>query len=399
MFYIQNLYEQAFKLNRVIIEYPTPSNLSYFWNFGSLAGFFLFLQICTGLFLAFWYIPDATEAYNSVNIIMTDVRFGFLARFLHANGASFFFLVVYLHMGRALFFCSYTFPREKIWYSGMIIFLLMILTAFLGYVLPWGQMSYWAATVISTLVSTVPIIGNNLLIFLWGGMSIDKPTLTRIYGLHFLLPFIVLACVILHIVFLHEKGSSNPISVGYSDYIPFNPYFSWKDIQGVNFCIFIFYILIFFLPLLLGHSDNFIPGDALITPTHIVPEWYFLPFYGILRSVPSKVGGVLVLACALLTLFILPLWHDPFIKNIVFRPLFTRVMYLFYLNWFILGWSGGQPVESPFYSVCQFSTLTFFYILIGMPWLEFYEDHICTKLNINPNNLVVLKINRNGYAF
>lgn len=365
----------------MLSNYPTPINLSYFWNFGSLAGFFLLVQICTGLFLSFWYIPEVTFAYNSVNFITQEVVLGFFIRFLHSNGASFFFLVVYMHIGRALLYNSFSFPREKVWYSGMLLFILMILTAFLGYVLPWGQMSYWAATVISSLVSTIPVIGDSLLIFLWGGIGVDQPTITRIYGLHFLMPFIILLVVIIHILFLHENGSTNPISVLFIDWVPFNPYFIWKDISGLNFYFILFYIFLFFLPLILGHPDNFIPGDALITPTHIVPEWYFLPFYGILRSVPSKVGGVIILIFALLLLTILPAIQETNLKSINFRPLFGRFIYLFFINWLFLGWSGGQVIESPYFIICQFTTYAFFGILLVLiPFAEFLESLIfCNK--------------------
>ena len=282
-----------------IFKYPTPVNLSYFWNFGSLAAIFLLIQIISGLFLAMWYVPHVDHAFASIDFIMREVSFGWLARYSHSNGASFFFLFVYLHIGRAMYFGSYAYPRQRVWYTGMIIFLLMIVTAFFGYVLPWGQMSYWAVTVITNLVSVIPFFGKSILIFLWGGLAVDQPTLTRIYGLHFLLPFVIVCFVIFHVVLLHACGSNNPLGIRVPDYTSFYPYYVYKDIYGYLVVSFVFIGVVCFFPNYLGHPDNWIPADPSVTPSHIVPEWYFLPFYGILRSVPNKVLGVLLLVLAI----------------------------------------------------------------------------------------------------
>jgi ubiquinol-cytochrome c reductase cytochrome b subunit len=288
-----------------------------------------------------------------------------------------FFLTVYLHMCRALFYGSYTAPRQKVWYTGIIIFLLMIITAFLGYVLPWGQMSYWAATVITSLVSTIPVFGKHILIFLWGGISIDQPTLTRVYGLHFFLPFIIFAFVVIHIYFLHEHGSTNPLGFESLDYAPFHSYFILKDIHGVNIILILFYIFVFFYPNYLGHPDNYIPANPSVTPTHIVPEWYFLPFYGILRSVPNKTGGILLLIFALIVLSCLPLIHKPLLRSSVFRPVYVIFLYFFFAAWILLGWSGSKPIAYPYYEICQFSTLYYFlFFLVLTPFILIFEE-IC----------------------
>ena len=303
-------------------------------------------------------MPTVEGAFESIDCIMRDVKYGWLIRHLHSNGASFFFLAVYIHMAKALFFGSYTNPRQKVWYTGIVIFLLMIVTAFLGYILPWGQMSYWAATVITSLVSTIPVVGDHLLIFLWGATSIDQPTLTRVYGLHFVLPFVIFAFVLIHIYFLHEHGSTHPLGFEPLDYAPFHSYFVLKDIHGVNLILVLFFIFVFFYPTYLGHPENYIQANPLVTPPHIVPEWYFLPFYGILRSVPNKVGGILLLVFAILMITVLPLIHKPLLRSSLFRPMYRIFLYWFFAAWILLGWSGSKPIAYPYYEICQI-TLSF----------------------------------------
>jgi len=348
------------------VLYPTPANLNYMWNFGSLALFALIIQIITGLMLALWYIPSTEMAFESVEFIMREVNYGWFFRYLHSNGASLFFFVVYIHMGRGLYFGSYMYPREKVWYSGMIMFVLMIATAFFGYVLPWGQMSYWAATVISSLASTLPLVGQNLLLYIWGGINIDQATLTRIYGLHFLLPFVLLALSGLHLLLLHEYGSNNPLGIETVDNIPFHPYYTVKDIYGIVVTLFFYLVFVFYMPNILSHSDNYIAANPEVTPTHIVPEWYFLPFYAILRSIPNKLGGVLLLVLALALLFVVPLISKPIIRSGTFRPLYQHVFWIFICTCILLGWSGGNPVSTPYYEICQLGTclyFAFFFIL------------------------------------
>jgi len=291
----------------LLVYYPTSANLNYFCNFGSLAGLCLGIQIVTGIFLAMHYVPNADLAFLSVEHIMRDVNNGWLLRYLHANGASFFFLVVYIHVFKGAFHASYVFPRHFLWCSGVIILLLMILTAFLGYVLPWGQMSFWAATVITNLASAVPLIGNKIVFWLWGGFAVDNATLNRFFSLHYLLPFVIAALAALHIVFLHEHGSSSPTGLPPKiDNISFSPYFIVKDLFGFWVFFVFFFIFVFFYPNVLGHTDNYIPANPLVTPTHIVPEWYFLPFYAILRSIPDKLMGVVSLLNSILVLLVIP---------------------------------------------------------------------------------------------
>lgn len=362
---------------KLALLYPTPIILSYLWNFGSLAGVALGVQLVTGIGLSFWYIPSVDLAFASVEFIMREVSGGWWLRYLHANGASLFFVVVYLHMARGLFYGSYTKPREKVWYSGVVIFVLMILTAFLGYVLPWGQMSYWAATVITSLLSVIPKVGNDLLIYVWGGISIDQPTLTRVYGLHFLLPFVLIGLVALHIMFLHEHGSNNPLGIEGVGGISFHPYYTYKDLLGVVVALFFYLFVVINLPNVLSHSDNYILADPGVTPTHIVPEWYFLPFYGILRSIPDKAGGVALLIAALVVLLFLPIFSKPPVRSGMFRPIFRYGFEVFVVVWLILGWSGGNPIESPFYEICQLATfLYFFFFLFFNPIVVWTEGRI-----------------------
>lgn len=315
----------------LLVFYPSPASLNYLWNFGSLAGFCLVIQIVSGIFLAMHYVPSADLAFLSVEHIMRDVNNGWLLRYVHANGASFFFLVVYIHMFRSVFHASYFFPRHFLWCSGVIILFLMILTAFLGYVLPWGQMSFWAATVITNLASAIPFVGNKIVFWLWGGFAVDNATLNRFFSLHYLLPFIIAALVILHIVFLHEHGSSTPLGLDSKvDTVSFNPYFSVKDLFGVWIFLLIFLFFVFFYPNVLGHTDNYIPANPLVTPTHIVPEWYFLPFYAILRSIPDKLMGVVCLLNSIFVLLLAPF----FFQNKKLNKIFIHSDYHKVLFWF-----------------------------------------------------------------
>jgi ubiquinol-cytochrome c reductase cytochrome b/c1 subunit len=370
-------------LRNHLLYYPTPTSLSYFWNFGSLAGFCLIIQIISGLFLAMHYTADTALAFDSVEHIMRDVNFGWLLRYTHANGASMFLLVVYIHMARGLFFRSYVSPRESLWYSGVVLFLLLMATAFLGYVLPWGQMSLWGATVITNLASAIPLVGQKVAYWLWGGYSVDNATLTRFFTLHFLIPFIMVGLTLMHLVLLHVDGSTNPLGLDDAyDFIPFYPYFLIKDIFGLLLFLFIFSYLVFFEPNLLGHPDNYIRANPIVTPPHIVPEWYFLPFYAILRAVPSKLGGVVAMGAAIGILFFLPLLDKGefrlvhFLTNfsllkgeLVFkgpriRPLFKFFFSFWVFNFLLLGILGGKPVEFPYTELSVFVSVFYFLFFI-----------------------------------
>ena len=362
-------------LNDHLIEYPTPSNLSYFWSFGSLAGICLILQILTGVFLAMHYTAHVDLAFLSVEHIMRDVEGGWFLRYMHANGASMFFIVVYLHMFRGLYYGSYASPRELVWIAGVIIFLLMILTAFIGYVLPWGQMSFWGATVITSLASAIPVVGDEITHWLWGGFSVDNATLNRFFSLHYLLPFIIAGLSVVHLAALHQHGSNNPLgSLGTVDKLPFYPYFYVKDLVGwVVFAIF-FSFFVYYEPNLLGHPDNYIPANPMSTPAHIVPEWYFLPVYAILRSIPNKLGGVAAIALVFISLLLLPFINTSPIRSSSFRPIHKKLFWLLVADCVLLGWIGCQPVEAPFVTIGQIaSVFFFFYFLIAVPFLGKFE--------------------------
>lgn len=358
-------------------EYKTPRNLSYMWNFGSLAGISLVLQIITGILLAMHYSPTADHAFNSVENIMRNVNYGWLLRYLHAVGASTFFIVVYIHIFRGLYYGSYKSPRELLWFVGIIIFLSMMATAFMGYVLPWGQMSYWGATVITQLFSAIPLVGESIVTWLWGGFAVGEPTLNRFFALHYLLPFIIVGIVMIHLITLHKHGSNNPTGVevkSKKDVIPFHPYYTVKDFFGFGvFFIFLTY-LVFFSPNTLGHPDNYIPANPMVTPAHIVPEWYFLPFYAILRAVPSKLGGVIAMFSAILILFFLPWLDTSKVKSGRYRPLFRIFYCLFTINCFALGYIGGSPPEGIFIILGQLATIYYFmHFLVILPLLGKYE--------------------------
>ena len=363
-------------INDHLVDYPTPSNLSYFWGFGSLAGLCLMIQIATGIFLAMHYTPHVDMAFLSVEHIMRDVEGGWLLRYAHANGASMFFLVVYTHIFRGLYYGSYASPRELVWCLGVIILLLMILTAFIGYVLPWGQMSFWGATVITSLASAVPLVGDTLVTWLWGGFSVDNATLNRFYSLHYLLPFIIAGTSLVHIAALHQYGSNNPIGTNSSvDKIAFYPYFYVKDLVGwVAFAIF-FSVFVYFYPNLLGHTDNYIPANPMSTPAHIVPEWYFLWVYAILRSIPNKLGGVAAIALVFIALLALPFLNTSNTRSPVFRPILKKLFWLLVADCIILVWIGQQPVEDPYVFIGQLASVYFFlYFLVIIPFLGYFES-------------------------
>lgn len=360
-----------------LVYYPAPSNITYSWNFGILAGICLVIQIVTGVALAMHYAPNVLLAFVSVEHIMRDVNFGWLLRYAHANGASMFFIIVYLHIFRGLYYGSYLYPREPLWFSGVLIYILMMATGFLGYVLPWGQMSFWGATVITNLFSAIPVVGPSIVFWLWGGFSVDNPTLNKLFSIHYLLPFLILGCVLLHIVFLHENGSNNPLGIRATvDFLPFSPYSVYKDLYSILLFLIFFGFFIFFFPNYLGHPDNYIAANAMVTPPHIVPEWYYLPFYAILRSIPNKLGGVVAMFLAILILLSLPFFGNSVVRSGMFRPLYRVFFWVFLFNSLLLGWVGGNAVKYPFYELGQFSTLLYFlYFLVLLPfccWLEEY---------------------------
>ena len=333
-------------LQHTLIDYPTPRNLNYWWNFGSLAGIFLMIQIITGIVLAMHYTPSVEGAFASIEHIMRDVNYGWLIRYIHMNGASFFFIVVYIHIFRGLYYGSYKSPREVLWWLGLIILLLMMATAFMGYVLPWGQMSFWGATVITNLFSAVPVVGTAVVEWLWGGFAVDNALLNRFFALHYLFPFLIVGVVILHIVAVHTHGSNNPLGIdrkGPQDSIPFHPYYTIKDLFGLSFVLTIFAAVVFYAPDFLGHPDNYIPADPLKTPAHIVPEWYFLPFYAILRAVPDKLGGVIAMISAILILFALPWLDTSKVRSATFRPIYKKFFWFLFIDVIILTWVGGSP--------------------------------------------------------
>lgn len=368
-----------------IISYPTPINLNYMWSFGSTAGICLVIQIVTGIFLAMHYTPHIDYAFLSVEHIMTDVNNGWLIRYTHANGASMFFIVVYCHIFRGLYYGSYIYPRGLLWASGVIIFLLMMATAFMGYVLPWGQMSFWGATVITNLFSAIPFVGQSIVEWLWGGFSVSNATLNRFFSLHYLLPFVIAGLVLLHLSLLHKDGSNNPLGINTSvDYVPFYPYYYVKDLFAFFVFASVFAFFVFFYPNLLGHPDNYIPANPLVTPAHIVPEWYFLPFYAILRSIPDKLGGVVAMISAILVLLLLPIINTSEIRSSKFRPIFAFFYWFLVADFVILGWIGQKPVESPYIEIGMAATVFYFvFLLILVPLIGIVEKKLIRYGNIN----------------
>lgn len=354
-------------------HYPMPRNVNYLWAFGAIAGIMLMIMIATGLFLAMQYSSHTSLAFDSVERIMRDVNYGWLIRYVHANGASMFFIAVYIHMFRGMYYGSYKAPREILWILGVIIFLVMMGTAFMGYVLPWGQMSFWGATVITNLFSAFPIVGDPIVTLLWGGFSVDNPTLNRFFALHFLLPFVLLGLVILHTAALHVCGSNNPLGIdpkGPQDTVPFNPYVTVKDGFAVVIFLIIFAVFVFFMPNYMGHPDNYIPANPLVTPAHIVPEWYFLPFYAMLRAIPDKLGGVLAMFGSIALLAFLPWLDRSKVRSCKFRPVYRQFFWILAIDALILGYAGSQPAEGSWLLIARIGTFYyFFHFLVLLPVL------------------------------
>src|SRR5215208_876861 len=355
------------------MEYPAPRNLNYWWNFGSLAGIILVIMIVTGVVLAMHYTPHADLAFNSVERIMRDVNYGWLLRYIHMNGASMFFLIVYIHLFRGLYYGSYKYPRELLWMLGVVILLLMMATAFMGYVLPWGQMSYWGATVITNLFSAIPVVGNDIVTLLWGGFTVGNPTLNRFYSLHYLLPFVIVAVVLLHVWALHVVGQNNPTGIepqSEKDTVAFTPYATIKDAFLLSVFLLSFAWFVFYVPNFLGHSDNYIPANPAVTPTHIVPEWYYLPFYAILRAIPNKLMGVMALGASIVILAFLPWLDTSPVRSARYRPLYRQFFWVFVVVCVGLGWLGSKPAEGAYVIFARiFTAYYFLYFLVILPLL------------------------------
>lgn len=365
-------------INNSLIDLPTPSNISSWWNFGSLLGLCLGIQIITGIFLTIYYTANIELAFFRVNYIIRDVNYGWLIRTLHANGASFFFICIYLHIGRGIYYESFIYKYT--WIIGVLILFILIATAFIGYVLPWGQISFWGATVITNLLSAIPYLGTTLVNWIWGRFTIDNATLTRFYTFHFLLPFVILIITIIHLLFLHQTGSNNPLGINRNlDKIPFHPFFSFKDLIG--FIILLFFLLTLTLtnPYLLSDPDNFIPANPIVTPTHIQPEWYFLFAYAILRSIPNKLGGVIALVISIIILFILPFTFYKKIQGLQFYPINQIYFWIIVITIVLLTWIGAKPVESPYIFTSQILTINYFLYYLINPIIIKYWDNIIFK--------------------
>lgn len=368
-------------------EYRTPKNLSYMWSMGSIAMLGLIIQIITGIVLAMHYTPHVDHAFSSVERIMRDVPYGWLMRYLHAVGASMFFAAIYIHILRGIYYGSFKKPRELLWIIGVIIFIAMMATAFMGYVLPWGQMSFWAATVITNLFSAIPAWGESIVQWLWGGFSVDNPTLNRFFSLHYLLPFVIVGLVILHLIALHIHGSNNPTGVEVktkNDTIPFHPYYTIKDFVGFGAFFIIMFYFVFYEPNYMGHPDNYIEANPLVTPPHIVPEWYFLPYYAMLRAIPSKLGGVVVMFGSIFVLFFLPWLDSHKTKSGRFRPKFKWFFWVFAIDCIFLGFLGSMPAEGGYVIMARFATLYYFaFFLVILPWLSKNEVAKAEPKSIN----------------
>nr|YP_010586751.1 cytochrome b [Papilio natewa]UZZ44665.1 cytochrome b [Papilio natewa] len=362
-------------INNSLIDLPSPSNISTWWNFGSLLALCLIIQIITGLFLTMYYTANIEMAFYSVNYICRNVNYGWLIRTLHANGASFFFICIYLHIGRGIYYES--FNLKYTWMIGILILFILMATAFMGYVLPWGQMSFWGATVITNLLSAIPYLGSMLVNWIWGGFAIDNATLTRFYSFHFLFPFIILMLTMIHLLFLHQTGSNNPLGMNSNlDKIPFHPFFTFKDLIGFIILLLLLSLLTLTNPYLLGDPDNFIPANPLVTPIHIQPEWYFLFAYAILRSIPNKLGGVIALVMSILILIILPLTFNKMMQGIQFYPLNQFIFWIMVTTIILLTWAGARPVEEPYIITSQLLTLLYFSYFIINPIISKYWDNL-----------------------
>lgn len=361
-----------------LVFYPTPISLTYAWSFGSLAGVTLVIQIISGIFLSMHYTPNIDLAFSSIEYIMRDVKNGWLVRYIHANGASMFFMVVYGHICRGLYYGSYMEPRESLWCSGVVLLLLMMATAFTGYVLPWGQMSLWGATVITSMVTAIPVGGKHVVQWLWGGYTVANPTLNRFYSIHFVLPFLIAGVTLIHLALLHKVGSNSPIgSDADVDNIPFYPYYVSKDLFAFNVYLVVFGMLVFYFPNTLNHPDNYIPADSLHTPAHVVPEWYFLPYYAILRSIPHKAGGIVAMLGSLLVLFLIPFINTSEIRNTTYRPLFKICFWLFITDFSVLMWVGQKPVRDSYIFTGQIATVYyFFFFLVLIPVVGVIESKL-----------------------
>lgn len=398
--------DQRLPLPRLVhdsfVSYPVPRNLNYAYTFGGILSIMLILQIITGIILAMHYTASTSLAFNSVEHIMRDVNYGWLLRYMHANGASFFFIAVYLHIARGLYYGSYKAPREILWILGVVIYLLMMATGFMGYVLPWGQMSFWGATVITGFFTAFPLVGEPIQQLLLGGFAVDNPTLNRFFSLHYLLPFMIAGVVILHVWALHVTGQTNPTGVevkSKSDTLPFTPYATIKDALGMVVFLLIFAYFVFYMPNFLGHADNYIPADSLKTPAHIVPEWYYLPFYAMLRAITfdvwfidSKLGGVLVMFGSILILFFLPWLDTSKVRSAVYRPWYKLFFWLFVIDCIILGWLGAKPAEGVYTAMAQAGTLFYFaFFLVILPILGLIE----TPKRL-PNSITEAVLDKNG---